>query len=507
MKIESGAILKGWLQMLKENSNEENKIDFFQKPGLRVVGVDLGHRNQAACSVIETCAKKNKMGRYRQIRFNEAEAPHVRIERKVILKLQGEDQTRKAYPEEKQLLEDLCQTFDLNGDFSDDKNVMDTMTSALYLMKKALYRHSDIAYVAYAIDSKNPNEKTNVLKKLENLNLGSHSKEFYAILWEKQGRVVLHMLNRVIKFVYPYEKAQNLGGLSLQRISVLISLKKLIQVFLDRRTPTDIMFGRNRKLSKDERKLATMLRRLDRAVEMRRRDRAKQVAAHIVNVAMGNGGQYAPCHMIVIEDLTNYKQSKRYTRRENRGLANWTASRVKDWLQQMCSEMGIKLMMVSPADTSQINAYTGETGYRCVQMQVKKFLSFYKNKIDKIRKYKDNTSEYIVEMYDYWIKVPIENIKDHDNVFIPNYAGEVFVSGYTKINADMNASINIALKPLLDGEYYNLYKDDEVSGKLLIRHPYNSEEFITRPEWNNIRKTMVINVLKRKFTRTYKVSS
>ncbi|RPI64030.1 MAG: hypothetical protein EHM48_01495, partial [Planctomycetaceae bacterium] len=307
---------------------------------------------------------------------------------------------------------------------------------------------------------------------------------------------------------------KNVGGLSLTRIATMKSLYQLHKAFAMRAKP-DRPRGAPEK---GETNAGIAMSILD-AMERIRLQRVKQLASRIVEGALGigieqnNGGKkdlsrpreridtprFAPCHAVVIENLTNYRPEETQTRRENRQLMEWSSSKVEKYLTDACQLCGLHLREVAASYTSQQDSRTGAPGVRCKDVPVADFVKqsgFLSKRIqDAIRKNETEEHRYLAELYSRWNETaktwtdgdgtkwklgddgkwlsrngkplaPKENMQPHP-IRIPQRGGEVFVSakpcdcckpanrkGSPGLQADLNAAANIGLRALLDPDWH-----------------------------------------------------
>ena len=81
----------------------------------------------------------------------------------------------------------------------------------------------------------------------------------------------------------------------------------------------------------------------------------------------------AACHAVVIESLRNYRPDELQTRRENRALMNWSAGKVRKYLEEGCQLHGLHLREVMPNYTSRQCSRTGLPGLRCDDVPLSEF--------------------------------------------------------------------------------------------------------------------------------------
>jgi hypothetical protein len=190
--------------------------------------------------------------------------------------------------------------------------------------------------------------------------------------------------------VEPKGWRRQVGGLSVTRIATMRSLYQLHKAFAMRARP-DEPRGDPKKGD-----IGVAQSLLD-AMERMRNQRVKQLASRIAEAALGIGSEnrerhwagdantmrpreriadprFAPCHAVVIESLRRYKPDELQTRRENRQLMNWSASKVRKYLDEARQLCGLYLYEVMPHYTSRQDSRTGLPGYRCDDLAVEDFI-------------------------------------------------------------------------------------------------------------------------------------
>ncbi len=261
---------------------------------------------------------------------------------------------------------------------------------------------------------------------------------------------------------------RNVGGLSLTRIATMKSLYQVQKAFYMRLKPDG---------SHETAKEGFGQSVLD-AMENMREQRVKQLASRIAEAALGvghikiskNGKDPkrpceqvdAPCHAVVIENLTHYRPEETRTRRENRQLMQWSSAKVKKYLLEACQLHGLHLREVSAGYTSRQDSRTGAPGIRCEDVPVKEFLEspFWKKETERAeKKQKENKGDardkYLLALKKKWSKESASTC----SLRIPRKGGEIFVSADANspaskgLHADLNAAANIGLKALLDSDW------------------------------------------------------
>lgn len=268
---------------------------------------------------------------------------------------------------------------------------------------------------------------------------------------------------------------KNSGGVSLRRITAIGEVSKLQRAYAQR--PNNKCL--KPEISEGDRHGKTLRDKMERL----REDRLKKLSGAIVLSAMGLvsdnrkdkmsgieqgmkiGPRFAPVHVIAVENLDNYKTSELRTRRENRGLMSWSAAELKKYLQDACELYGLYLAEVQPSYTSRFCSRCGAPGVRCAEKTGKELLSspYWQEQLDKAVK-KDEAA---AKPRDKWLKEIAEmknngKLKDSDKIRFPQVGGEIFtcsnqnceVSGHGQtfggIQADFNASANIAIRAMMD---------------------------------------------------------
>jgi IS605 OrfB family transposase len=195
--------------------------------------------------------------------------------------------------------------------------------------------------------------------------------------------------------------AMNVGGLSLTRLATLTEFRRQVQVGYFTRLKPD---GTKAEIKEE------FGQRILDAVDGMREQRVKQIASRIVEAALGVGierdrvwddekkkwrypkrprsllyhedgegnthgdPRFKTCHAVVIENLRNYRPDELQTRRENRALMNWSAGKVRKYLEEACQLHGLHLREVMPNYTSRQCSRTGLPGWRCEDIPVVKFV-------------------------------------------------------------------------------------------------------------------------------------
>jgi IS605 OrfB family transposase len=225
-------------------------------------------------------------------------------------------------------------------------------------------------------------------------------------------------------------------------------------------------------------------------MEKMRENRVKQLASRIAEAALGIGDEtsvngkdgrrkrpteisndprFAPCHAVVIEDLTHYRPDETQTRRENRQLMSWSSSKVKKYLGEACQLNGLYLREVPPAYTSRQDSRTGAPGLRCNDVTVAEFNTsrFWRKQVEAAEKKQKEGKGDARERYLLSIDEESRSAANDIDVFrIPVKGGEIFVSAcrpdggsnakrkaLSGLQADLNAAANIGLRAIFDPDW------------------------------------------------------
>jgi IS605 OrfB family transposase len=266
---------------------------------------------------------------------------------------------------------------------------------------------------------------------------------------------------------------RKVGGLSLFRLATLTEFRRKFQVgFFTRLQPDG---------TKAETRDHFGQRALE-ALEHLREQRVKQLASRLAEAALGIGRVKRPmgdkdakrpnvrvdepCHAVVIEDLTHYRPEQTRTRRENRQLMTWSASKVKKYLSEACELHGLHLREVPAGYTSRQDSRTGAPGIRCQDVPVYEFMRspFWKKKVEqslaKLAGNKDDALEcFLCDLNEKWKCKSEADRKKAGVVRVPSKGGDIFVSADSNspaakgLQADLNAAANIGLRALADPDW------------------------------------------------------
>ncbi|NPV60719.1 MAG: type V CRISPR-associated protein Cas12b [Actinobacteria bacterium] len=306
--------------------------------------------------------------------------------------------------------------------------------------------------------------------------------EAWSTRWEKDDERMRQHIRNLKDWIHPRGNVgakgeiRHVGGLSLTRIATITEFRRKIQVgFYTRLHPDgtrmEISEGFGRKALDD--------------LERLREQRVKQLASRIVEAALGAGSEdqtlwngakrprqpindprFSPCHAIVIENLAHYRPDETRTRRENRQLMAWSASKVKEHLTNECLLYGIHLREIPANYTSRQDSRTGAPGIRCCDIPVAYFMRsrFWKDEVrhsDERRAANkgDTRDDYLCELNAKWANKSPRELEQAGDIRIPLRGGDIFVSADRTspsakgIQADLNAAANIGLRALLDPDW------------------------------------------------------
>ena len=270
---------------------------------------------------------------------------------------------------------------------------------------------------------------------------------------------------------------RHVGGLSLTRISTLTEFRRKVQVaFYTRLRPNGARAEIGRRFGQ-----AT----LD-TIQRLKEQRVKQLASRVVEAALGigierhskttrdlarpreriNDLRFAPCHAVVIEDLSHYRPDEIRTRRENRATMDWKSAEARKRLADHCQLYGLHLRDVNPQYTSRQDSRTGAPGMRCIDVPVAEFLTkawWRKQVAQAQKKAKENKGDvrerYLLALEARWANADDAERTNAKPLRIPVNGGELFVSAdgnpasSAGLQADLNAAANIGLRALMDPDF------------------------------------------------------
>lgn len=276
--------------------------------------------------------------------------------------------------------------------------------------------------------------------------------------------------------------ARHVGGLSLTRIATLRELYQLQKAYAMRPEPDN---PRKNVPDRNDDRLVEFGRSVLESVDRLREQRVKQIASRVAEAALGVGRASrtgdrdrkrpssqvdAPCHAIVIESLRNYRPDELRTRRENRGLMNWSAGKVRKCLEEACQLHGLHLREVTPNYTSRQCSRTGLPGMRCDDVPVSEFLTApWWNKAvtaagARLQKNgADSLDQMLVALREKWSSASEQDQRGQRTIRLPRAGGDLFVAAaphrhtdsatFRAVQSDLNAAANIGLRALLDPDF------------------------------------------------------
>lgn len=182
------------------------------------------------------------------------------------------------------------------------------------------------------------------------------------------------------------KQLRNMGGLSYDRIGALRQLYQVMKGFHNRPTPDDLKAGVHDRHDSTQKNFG---RRMLDQFERLREQRVKQLASRIIEAALGLGAepgrdrqgkdakrprvrsgdpQFAPCHAVIMENLSSYRTAETRMRRENRMLASWAYGTVRKYIEEACELHGVYFDHVPANYTSKQDSRTAMPGVRCVEV-------------------------------------------------------------------------------------------------------------------------------------------
>ena len=551
------------------NKNRGDKVKFIlpQTEGLRILSVDLGHRIGASCAVWELqsqetlehlCGKigieapkanwlrfsakiPGAGGKSKTIIFRRtSERMWARLDRQFAIRLDGEEDVRKASPAEFKLARQILPVG------SEPKKAVDELRGQLLAsVRHQLRSHGDLARIAYLLRGEQvlePGGRTRKptaedrqkmdrdalslflglasstgedaayaalwtqhfgevpacsegrrsqawqelisshADKLANPLLRVHLIETFSRLWSQDDALWPKSILRPLRdWILPAgidtrDKRNSIrfvGGLSLSRIADIKSLWQVQKAYAMRPEPTD---PRKNVPAEGDHSHDGFGQSILDAMESMRGQRVKQLASRMVEAALGLGAEpddsgskslsrasqarHAACHAIVIESLENYRPDEMRTRRENRGLLDWSSAKIKKFLQEGCELHGLYLREVSPSYTSRQCSRTGAPGLRCTDLTMKEFRHspFWRRQVEraleKRRKGQGDARERLLAAVDCQSEWP-----EAKSLRLPQQGAELFVAAGDStdaakgLQADFNAAANIGLRALLDPDF------------------------------------------------------
>lgn len=294
---------------------------------------------------------------------------------------------------------------------------------------------------------------------------------------DEDGRWPLERLRPLRNLLLPSQKALGmrrgawrtascLGGLRLDRIELYQSYYQLLRAFAGRPTPAEPV-----GVPAGTEYAQTVLDTLDRL----RQSRVRQLGSRIVEAALGFGQEpagetlrpnrrarvrpddprFAPCPLIVIEKLSEYRPDETRLRRENRRLMSWSARRLAEQLRLAAEIHGIRVAEYPAQYSSRQDSLTGSPGVRCSRVELSALIgdSYWVRQVERAREAGDARSRFLLKLAEMAEAAP------QVRVLIPNPGGEVFVSanecspGTLAQHADLNAAVNMGLRAVMDPDW------------------------------------------------------
>jgi IS605 OrfB family transposase len=176
---------------------------------------------------------------------------------------------------------------------------------------------------------------------------------------------------------------------------------------------------------------------------------------------LGKNGEPLPrCSVIVLENLERYRTSQERTRQENSRLMKWAHRAILEKLEDICATFGITIMLVDPAFSSRFDSRSGLPGVRVnsVSSGFDKQMPYaawakQKDKNSNPTKLAQNIVA-VAKMFE-------DNPNFKGQLVIAVEGGKEFLSvGGTekdKLNADINAAVNIGLRAIADPRRWDIF--------------------------------------------------
>ncbi len=261
------------------------------------------------------------------------------------------------------------------------------------------------------------------------------------------------------------------GGISLDRISNLVEMRKLQKSFVARQRPGDPQVadaGDGTGHVVPSTVAEHFGQRSLLAVERLRENRAKQLASRICAAALGldkdlksrpGDPTFAPCHAVVTEFLDYYRPKDTRLRSENRRLMSWTSARIKKYLQDACELNGQRFHQVGAAHTSRQDSRTGAPGMRCRLVDPRGSNAFWQSQLRQAQKSEDRD---VNPKHLYVLAANAIGQRTSPgtklSIVFPDGQGPFFLSassqqGVGLIHADLNAAANIGLRAVMDPDW------------------------------------------------------
>ncbi len=302
------------------------------------------------------------------------------------------------------------------------------------------------------------------------------------------------------------KSVRQVGGLSVQRLQAIRNLYQLLKAFRMRPEPDD---PRKNVPALGDESLANFGRRILNQLERLREQRIKQLASRVIEAALGAGrmqnkrgrdrkrpvqGVDRACHMVVAEDLENYRPEESRLRRVNHRLMDWAARNVRKYIAEGCELHGLHFVEVSPRYTSLQDSRTGAPGIRCedvpreiLEQAIERLNDTSENNADgestrpetllerDIRRWTSTLRRIDQQVQANKDLDPREQIflgiwrtmkdtpKSVSTIRLPRRGGDLFVSAAANsptangLQADLNAAANIGLKALMDPDWWGAW--------------------------------------------------
>ncbi len=171
-----------------------------------------------------------------------------------------------------------------------------------------------------------------------------------------------------------------------------------------------------------------------------------------------------PVQFIVVENLSRYRATQGRSRRENRGLIQWSHRAVLAKLKELAEPFGLLVLEAPAAYSSLFSARDGRIGFRCDEV------SELKNPEKAPKKYRAHH-----ELLAKWLKKvnPKDSSGPPRTLIRPKLGGDLFLAatGDPKpFAADINAAFNIGLRALAKPDRFDIHhrvRCEVKSGELL----------------------------------------
>lgn len=264
---------------------------------------------------------------------------------------------------------------------------------------------------------------------------------------------------------------RHVGGLSIERLATITKLYQIQRAFYSRPEPENLRAGIVR-IEKGAEEGHRFGQRIIDALEYLRQNRIKQLASRLVEAALGVGSEnrqkhwegkrhtkrprrqvFDPCHVIVGENLENYRPEQTRLRSENKRLRDWAARNVRKLIMEGCQLHGLHFVEVDPRYTSRQDSRTGAPGVRCTDIKVQKFLG--RKDVTKARERAEKGGQDTRDLMIAALFAKYSSDSTNPVIRITQGGGELFVSSHSGvvIQADLNAAANIGLKALADPDW------------------------------------------------------